>query len=459
MDYEVVIIGAGVSGLAAGIRLAMFGKRVVILERHYAYGGLNSYYKIGRREFDVGLHALTNYAPRGARNAPLSKLLRQLRIDWDEFRLGEQFGSEVRFPGRKLRFTNDPDVLASEIAREFPGEIDAYHRFVQRLVEYDDLQDDPPRETAQEALAASFRDPLLREMLVCPILFYGSPEENDLQLASFATLFKSIFLQGFSRPVGGVRTLLTLLVKRFRSLGGELRMRTGVRRIHHADGRVRQVELDDGAMLTADNVLSSAGYFETFRLCDAEPERSRRPGRLSFVELMAAVDRAPAELGWPTTILFYNHAPRFDYAVPDELVDRRSGIVCVPNNYYGSEADGEGLVRLTWLANHGLWSALSADGYAAAKAQVREQFLAEIGAFIPTVQDHVVMTDAFTPRTIERYTGHLGGAVYGSPDKCRDGRTPWRNLFLCGTDQGFLGIIGAMLSGISMANRHVLAAD
>ena len=28
--------------------------------------------------------------------------------------------------------------------------------------------------------------------------------------------------------------------------------------------------------------------------------------------------------------------------------------------------------------------------------------------------------DLFTPRTIRHYTGHLGGAVYGSPRKRRD---------------------------------------
>jgi flavin-dependent dehydrogenase len=31
MDYDVLIIGAGMSGLAAGIRLANFEKRVLIL--------------------------------------------------------------------------------------------------------------------------------------------------------------------------------------------------------------------------------------------------------------------------------------------------------------------------------------------------------------------------------------------------------------------------------------------
>ena len=67
-----------------------------------------------------------------------------------------------------------------------------------------------------------------------------------------------------------------------------------------------------------------------------------------------------------------------------------------------------------------------------------------------------VTTDMFTPRTIVRFTGHLGGAIYGSPVKHRQGRTALGNLYLCGTDQGFLGIIGAMLSGISMANYHIL---
>jgi hypothetical protein len=51
------------------------------------------------------------------------------------------------------------------------------------------------------------------------------------------------------------------------------------------------------------------------------------------------------------------------------------------------------------------------------------------------------------------------GAIYGAAEKVRDGRTSLANVYLCGTDQGFLGIIGAMLSGISMANYHILARN
>ncbi|MDA9119929.1 FAD-dependent oxidoreductase, partial [Opitutales bacterium] len=78
---EVVVIGAGLAGLAAAVRLAMFGKKVILLEKHYVVGGLNSFYARKGRKFDVGLHALTNYpSPSSGKSSPLLKLCRQLRI-------------------------------------------------------------------------------------------------------------------------------------------------------------------------------------------------------------------------------------------------------------------------------------------------------------------------------------------------------------------------------------------
>ena len=67
---------------------------------------------------------------------------------------------------------------------------------------------------------------------------------------------------------------------------------------------------------------------------------------------------------------------------------------------------------------------------------------------------------------IERPSLEIIKAEYGSGRKQQDvtdivrkqldGTTHLKNLFLCGTDQGFVGIIGAITSGISIANRHAL---
>jgi phytoene dehydrogenase-like protein len=85
--YDTIIIGAGLSGLAAGIRLAYYEQRVCILERHYTIGGLNSFYRLRGRDYDVGLHAVTNYATKGTKKGPMVRLLRQLRLSWEDFSL------------------------------------------------------------------------------------------------------------------------------------------------------------------------------------------------------------------------------------------------------------------------------------------------------------------------------------------------------------------------------------
>ena len=69
---------------------------------------------------------------------------------------------------------------------------------------------------------------------------------------------------------------------------------------------------------------------------------------------------------------------------------------------------------------------------------------------------NVLYKDVFSPTTIKKYTSHLDGTVYGSTTKVKDGKSGIDGLYIIGTDQGFLGIVGSMLSGISMANLYGL---
>ena len=79
-------------------------------------------------------------------------------------------------------------------------------------------------------------------------------------------MFRSLFLEGFARPFEGVRLILRKLVKKFRELGGELKLRHGVSQIEVENGTATGVVLDDGTQLTADAILSSAGAVETMQL-------------------------------------------------------------------------------------------------------------------------------------------------------------------------------------------------
>ncbi|HVU33323.1 MAG TPA: FAD-dependent oxidoreductase [Opitutaceae bacterium] len=486
--YDVVIIGAGMSGLAAGIRLAYFGKKVCIFERHNAVGGLNGFYSIAGRKFDVGLHAMTNFVRPGVKATPLTKLLRQLRIERDEFALCEQKQSRVAFGPRgetSLRFTNEFAVFEAEVAAKFPRQIDGFHTLLAEIRTLDDTALDTRPRSARAEVRRHVTDPLLEDMLFCPLMYYGSATERDMEFSQFAIMFKAVFLEGFARPLEGVRLILRVLLDKYRAAGGERRMKCGVRQIVVRDGRAAAVILDTGEEITAGEIVSSIGAQETEALVrrgDADGGgRNEGPGpheeggieaggeqaahrRLSYVETMSVLRCQPAELGWgDDTIVFFNDSPHFDYACPVDAVDVRSGVICIPNNFeFGpGRMLPEGMLRITCLANYERWARLPQDVYSADKRRWFDRIQASGRRFLPPIDDArlaaaIVTTDMFTPRTVTKYTGHIGGAIYGSPEKNRQGRTSIPNVYLCGTDQGFLGIVGAMLSGISMANFHIL---
>lgn len=455
MRYDVAIIGAGFSGLAAAIRLAHFGRRVVLLEKHSVWGGLNSFYKKGGHHFDTGLHAVTNYVRPGYKGPrlPLQRIARQLRFDLAELELLPQTYSEVVFDDARLRFTNELSVLESEIAAKFPGEVDGFRRLAARCAEYPDLSKNSPHVSSRRMLGEYFRDPLLAEMMLAPVLWYGSAEEHDIDFEQFVILFMSIFREGFSRPRRGVRGILDVLLRRLEESGAEFRKSCGVSRLAVDGGQVRAVELENGETIEADVVLSSAGLVETMRLrSDLSPRTHAEDiGALSFVETIFVLEQAPKELGHEACVTFFGSGSRLNWSVPEDSVDVSSGVICCPSNY---EGQAEPKIRATHLARASTWLNLEESAYRAEKERTIARSLAAVEKQIGAFADKIAFVDNFTPRTVKYYTGKENGSIYGSPHKLKTGATDISNLYLCGTDQGLAGIVGAMLSGINMANLH-----
>jgi len=461
--YDAIIIGAGMSGLAAGIRLAHFEQKVCILEKHYTIGGLNSFYRLSGRDYDVGLHAVTNFTPKGAKTGPLARLLRQLRFKWEDFELRGQIGSRVSFPDVTLRFNNDFELFKSEVHRHFPAQKDNFERLLEQMTSYDDLDQENYSRPTRTTLAELIDDPLLVEMILCPLMWYGNAREDDMDWGQFCIMFRSIFMEGMARPRAGVRLILKNLVKRFRELGGELKLRSGVDRIELDGTRAVGVVLENGEQLSAKRVLSSAGWIETMRMCRQEAQVPiEHVGQMSFVESSSVLNVQPTELGHDDTIVFFNDQREFRWRVPPGLCDLSTGVICSPNNFLYEASDGEppeGTMRVTTVANFAGWQGLDERSYQLEKLRWYDRIVQSAVRFVPDYRGHTVATDVFTPKTIRRFTWHDNGAVYGATVKRLDGATPLENLYLCGTDQGFAGIIGAIFSGISIANRYCLHAE
>src|SRR5258708_7484913 len=252
-------------------------------------------------------------------------------------------------------------------------------------------------------------------MIFCPVMYYGSAQERDMEFGQFVIMFKALYLEGFARPLEGVRVIIRVLLDKFRAAGGERRMKCGVQRIIEEQGRAARLMLDDGTEITAGHVISSIGYPETMKLCAPAhtAEADANTGALSFIETISVFDRQPAEWGWGgDTIIFFNDSDRFEYAQAQAQVDIRSGVICLPNNFDFAGAQlPEGLFRVTCLASYDRWAHLPAETYQADKKRWFEAAVRSAKRFLPAVDDAVLAgaqltTHTFPPPTIRKSPGH-----------------------------------------------------
>ena len=463
MRVPFLVIGGGLSGLAAAIRAARFIPDVLLLEQHHRIGGLNSYFYRNGTLYETGLHAITNYAGPTDKKAPLNRLLRQLKLQRKDFSFCPQYNSEVVFQGwTSLKFSNDFELLRSEINANFPLAIDKFEILLLFLGDFDPFVVTPFRST-KKFLLDILQDPLLVDMILCPLMYYGSSRQDDMDLSQFAIMFQAIYQEGMFRPQGTIKDFLDLLAEHYRLLGGSLKTSCGVEQILHDHNKAIGVILSSGERIECDYLLSTIGLDETKRLLNRGTNLEDGPAdhspRLGFFETIYQIPENTAlHLPRNKTIIFYNNSEKFSYKIPHGLIDFSSGVICFPGNFQGLEAKNMREIRTTHLANYAEWHALTKDPtlYTTEKKLAAHYSGQCIENIIGSFTTNIVYENSFTPVTIERYTSKIGGAIYGNPAKTKNGDIGFANLFLAGTDQGFLGIIGSMLSGVSIVNQHIL---
>ncbi len=455
-----LVIGGGLSGLAAAIRAARFIPEVLLVEKHSRLGGLNSYFHRNNTLYETGLHAITNYADPGNKQAPLNRLLRQLKLRRNDFSFCQQIQSEIVFRNiETLSFSNDFDVFETEVRSKFPRAITRFQKMLDFIKHFDPFKPSPFRST-RYFLAETLQAPLLTEMILCPLMYYGSSREDDMDLSQFVIMFRAIFQEGMFRPQGTIKELLDLLLNHFLEIGGSLRKNCRVKKILISQKRAIGVELEHGEILECDYILSTIGHEETLRLISTPgvSPQNQLP-RLGFVETIYQLHlQTSPHLPKDKTIIFFNDGESFSYKNPVDFVDFNSGVICFPANFHGLPQKNMKEIRSTHLANYSKWKHLSTtpSQYSCQKQDTGRRSAQMLEKLIGSFASNIVYENTFTPVTIERYTAKINGAIYGSPEKIKDGDIGYPNLFLAGTDQGFLGIIGSMLSGVSIVNQHIL---
>ena len=128
---DVIIIGAGLAGLSAGIKLVENGYSVIILEKHSRVGGCATTFKRKNFEVEVGLHAFN-----GLRyGEPQRELLIELNV-WDKLKpLEIKEFYHFRIPELlELEFPTDAELASNNLKTLFPNEINAIDQYFSDLM-------------------------------------------------------------------------------------------------------------------------------------------------------------------------------------------------------------------------------------------------------------------------------------------------------------------------------------
>lgn len=291
-----MVIGAGLGGLAAAVRLLVRGYRVTILERLDQPGGRARVFRQDGNTFDAGPTLIT---------APflfdeLWELAGERREDHVAFVPIDPF-YRIRFhDGETFEYSGDAEAMRGEVARFNAGDVEGYEALLRKSeriyrVGFEELghvpfgrASDMVRIAPAMAALESWRtvyglvkrhvaDPRLRTVLSFhPLLVGGNPFNTTSIYALIAFLERK---WGVWYAMGGTGALVRELAALVTRLGGEIRYDATVAEIA-VDGAGRRpratgVRLEGGEHVTADIVVSNADAAWTYRRL-IRPEFRRR---------------------------------------------------------------------------------------------------------------------------------------------------------------------------------------
>jgi phytoene desaturase len=271
---RVVVVGAGLGGLACAVRLAATGRQVTVLERADIPGGRAGRLSVSGHQFDTGPTVLT--LPHLI--ADVLHTVGEELSDWlDMVRLDPAY--RAHFPdGSTVDIRSDTAGMAAEISRVCgPREADGYLRFVdyaRRLyrIEWADFIDrnmDSPVDLLTPNLARLvaaggfrrlstkvnqfFRDPRTRRIFSFQAMYAGLAPQRALALYAVISYLDTV--AGVYFPRGGLHAVPRALADVGTKHGVSFRYRAEVTGIEVSGGRARAVRTADGERIPADVVV------------------------------------------------------------------------------------------------------------------------------------------------------------------------------------------------------------
>jgi all-trans-retinol 13,14-reductase len=501
-NWDVIVIGSGPGGLGAGAVLAKEGKRVLVLEQHYAAGGFSHVFKRKGYEWDVGLHYIGEVHQEHSMARKMFDYVSNGQIQWEY--MGDVY-DRIRFGDDEYALRAGNDNFRTCLMEWFPEEEQAIDAYIQLVIETTRSFRSYMAEKATPKLISSIAGGRMRRafeqvagkttlevlqgltqnkrmigVLCGQYGDYGLPPGQS-SFGMHAILVRHYF-RGGSYPVGGASVIADTIAQVIHDNGGQVITKARVTRINVKSKKATGVTLADGRTLHAPIVISGAGYINTVQhLIEADVAadcKMLQPSKTveraaAHVCLYVGCKQTAEDLQMPRSNHWLYPTDDHDQNIARYLEDRSAPLpltyISFPsakdpdwtNRYPGkSTIQAITLAPYEWFAEwEGTRWMKRGDDYLAFKQEFTDRLLSELYRVEPQIEGHVDHCELSTPLSTAHFSGHRRGEIYGlahSPDRFLarhlTPRTPIKGLWLTGQDISTAGIGGALVAGFLTAS-------
>lgn len=439
--YDVIVIGAGIGGLSTAALLAKAGKSVLLVERHDRPGGYAHGFRRRDFHFDAGVHLVSGCGPEGYRNgSTIHKICQAVGIDPQAIFLPIQNYARVVFPEFEIPLRAGEEAFVSGLTEHFPAEKDnllSLIRLCKLLAEEAMLAEEildqsktsrvSPAQvlsnlfryrhtTLTEALDAFLVDPRLKSACAALWPYLGLPP-SQLSFLYWASMMAGYIYEAGYYCRGSFQTYANLLAAAVTKQDGEVLLNASVRRICVDQGKASGIMLENGQLIRAKIVVSNIDLRQTAELLigpEHLPENycenlAKLTPSLSIFANYIATNLPLNEEAHTHESFFYES---FDHETGYALTrDGHSNwfTATLPSLTDPTLAPkGKHIMLLTTLCPFQI--SLS---WRQAKQEYQQRLLEKAEQYFPGLNDHLLLVEAGSPRTLERYTLNQQGAAYG----------------------------------------------
>lgn len=493
---DVIVIGAGISGLTTAALLAKRGLKVMVLEQHFQPGGSCGAFRRNGVTFDQGTAMLYGFGSKGfnAHRYIMNELEEEIEV------IKHDMLYCLKFDGIPIHFHSDMDAYFKELEQLFDADevrqLKSFYDYISRLyhkvLTVDPICVAPSEIHPKTALKLFIKHPinqftmmgLLKKSagdIVRPYIHservinylnkltstycYTTVDETPAIMA--ATMFMDNHYGGVYYPLGSTQQLPGKLEKAIEKNDGQMLYQHTVKKILFdgdkvcgvlADTPKGEVNYDTDAVVYAGTVWDLYGKLIPYEVSDhatREWAKNMIPTYPSIV-LHCLVDECVIpEDTQPILMLADNPKAIDEKEITLYIFSLADPSICPPGTH-AVMAIGPSLREWPSPQDADYRSA----SYETAKKEETERILSTLEKHFAGFRKGLRYQTLATPTTIERYTMKPGGSVTGPKHamgqellKRPHARTKWENLFMCGesTVMG-TGSPSVTISGISAAN-------